>query len=345
MMEFTFEQSPWEAELQQLGQGDSLSAVRFLTLLEDAADDELENAFSELEERRITLDISSLPMFSVVGAGGLRLRQEQELVEKGRLLEGLEEQDPLRLYLEELARTPAAGDVTLLARDCAMGDRSAAERLATLQLSRTVELAMEYTGKGVLLLDLMQEASLGLWRSILCYTGGDFEAHSDWWIRQYLARAVVIQARAGGLGQKLRQGLEDYRDVEMRLSGELGRGATVEEIAEAMHVTGDYASVLEGMLSLAKGKQLMAEPEESGKELEDEDQSVENTAYFQSRQRVLELLSTISETEANVLTLRFGLEGGLPLNPEQTGKKLGLTPEEVARIEMQALAKLRQESD
>lgn len=344
MMEFVFEQSPWEKEIQQLQPGDSLSAARLLTLMEEQTEEELEAVFAALEEKMIALDVSALPVIPAAGDMALQLRKEQQLVAQGNLPEGLEENDPLRLYLEEVAQMPAAGDVDLLAREYAEGNHQVADRLVTLRLSRVIELAKEYTGKGVLLLDLIQEASLGLWRGILHYTGGDFEAHSDWFIRQYLAKTVVLQAKAGGLGQKLRQGLEDYRDVDQRLLSELGRNATLEEIADGMHVSVQYAAVLEGMLTLARGKQQLTAAQEVSEEQEEEDQAVEDTAYFQSRQRILELLSTLSEQEAKLLSLRFGLEGGLPLSPADTGRKLGLTPEEVVKTEAQALAKLRQES-
>ena len=95
---------------------------------------------------------------------------------------------------------------------------------------------------------------MGLWQGILHYTGGDFEAYRDWWICQYLARAVFLQARSGDLGQKLRLGMEDYRDVEQKLLGELGRGATLEEIAEAMHTTAEEAAVYANMLAMARSR-------------------------------------------------------------------------------------------
>ena len=206
-----------------------------------------------------------------------------------------------------------------------------------------VELACRHTGRGVLLLDLVQEGSLGLWQGILCYAGGDFESHRDWWIRQYLAKAVTLQARAGGVGQKLRAGMEDYRDVDQKLLSELGRNPTLEEIAEAMHITPEDAQVYADMLNMARSRQQVdAAREEKEPEPEDE-QAVENTAYFQSRQRIMELLSALSEPEAKLLSLRFGLEGGLPLSPEETGKKLNMTAQEVVRMEAAALAKLRNE--
>lgn len=342
-LDFTFEEGPWEVEIGNLQPGGALSAARLLTMMEEEPESALEDAFAVLEEKGITLDITSLPTAAASADLACRLRLEQQLVSQDKLRSGLEENDPLRLYLEEVAGTPAAGDTAVLAQEYADGMEMAADRLVTLKLSRVIELAKAYTGKGVLLLDLIQEASLGLWQGILHYAGGDFDAHSDWWIRQYLARAVTLQARSGGLGQKLRQGMEDYRDVDQRLLGELGRNPTLEEIAEAMHITPEDAAVFAGMLSMARSKQRIQMSREEKEPAPEDDQAVEDTAYFQSRQRILELLSTLTEQEAKLLSLRFGLEGGLPLSPEDTGKKLGMTPEEVVKMEALALTKLRKE--
>ena len=121
----------------------------------------------------------------------------------------------------------------------------------------------------------------------------------------------------------------------------MGRNPTVEEIAEAMHMTAEEAAAVaktvEAARTLAKAK-APAEPEESG----EEQQAVEDTAYFQMRQRIEELLSELDDTQKQLLSLRFGLEGGKPLTPEQTGAKLGLTAEEVVSKEAAALAKLRE---
>ena len=78
-------------------------------------------------------------------------------------------------------------------------------------------------------------------------------------------------------------------------------------------------------------------------EAAEENQAVEDTAYFQMRQRIADLLSELSEEDAKLITLRYGLEGGLPLNPQETGKRLGLTPDEVVAREAAALAKLRKQ--
>ena len=343
MMEFTFELSPWEQKLDALQAGDTISALDLMALLEEEDEETVLEALDALEQKNVTLSIRNLPNLPTGGNMALRLRQEAQLVASGNLLTGLEANDPLRLYLEELAATPAAGDITLLAQAHLDGSESASQKLVTLSLSRVVELASELAGRNVLLLDLIQEGSMGLWQGILCYEGGDFEAHRDWWIRQYLARAVFMQARSGDLGQKLRQGMEDYRDMDQKLLSELGRNPTLEEIAEAMHVEPEEAATYANMLAMARTRQQVDEAMEP-KETEPEDeQAVEDTAYFQMRQRITELLSTLSEEDAKLLTLRFGLEGGLPLSPEETGRKLGLTPQEVVTREANALMKLRQQ--
>ncbi len=343
-LDFTFEQSPWEAEIEKLSQGDSLSAATMLSILEQEVDQVVDDAFDALEEKGITLDITTLPALAVSEETALRLQQELQLIKENNLPAGLAENDPLRLYLEELAQIPACGEEGLLALRYMEGDEGAAEKLTALKLSRVVEIAKEYAGKGVLLLDLIQEGSMGLWQSILHYAGGDFSSHSDWYIRQYLARAVIMQARSVGIGQKLRQGLEDYRDVDQQLLSQLGRNPTLEEIAEAMHVSAEDAQVYADMLSSARSKQQVEAARQERQPQPEDQQAVEDTAYFQSRQRIMEMLSTLTQQEAKVLSLRFGLEGGLPLGPEDTGRKLGMTADQVVATEATALTKLRKEN-
>lgn len=341
-LDFSFEQTPWELTLERLQPDSSISAVRFLTLLEGADEPEVEAAFQDLEEQHIALDIGDLPKDPGSGATAVRLRQEQQLVQSGRLLQGLEENDPLRLYLEEVAATPVAGDPAVLAQSYLDGDELVAPRLVNLMLSRVIGSAKAAVGRGVLLLDLIQEGSLGLWQGIMCYAGGDFEAHADWWIRQYIARAVTLQARSGGVGQKMRQAVEDYRTVDEHLLTELGRNPTLEEIAEMLHMSVQETAVVAQMLESARMLQHARKPEPE--ELpQEEEQAVEDTAYFQMRQRITDLFSGLSAQDAQLLTLRYGLEGGLPMNPQQVGEKLGLTADEVVDREAAALALLRQE--
>ncbi len=341
-LDFTFEESPWEQYLFSRQMGDCVSAAQLLTLLEGEEEQAVEDALQRIEEACMTLDLTGLPKTGAAGEAALRLKQEMGMAKRHYSTWALEEGDPLGLYLEELAATPAFGDENLLAEKCARGNENAMVQLTNQGLSRVVELASEYVGWGVLLLDLIQEGSLGLWQGIRCYSHGDYAAHRDRWIRLYMAKAVTLQARANGVGQKMRSALEDYRAVDERLLGELGRNATLEEIAQEMHITAEEAAVVKKTLDNARlvAQAKKPEPEEE-EETEEDNQAVEDTAYFQMRQRIADLLSGLSEQDQKLLTLRFGLEGGKPMSPEETGRQLGLTSDEVVAREGAALAKLR----
>lgn len=337
-LDFSFEQSPWELTVSQLKPGSHISATRLLTMLEGEDEAAFDDAMTALQDRSIELDITDLPMQFGQGESALRLRREHQLVQEGFDAGVLEKSDPLRIYLKELAQVPACGDENLLAQKLLAGE-DVAEALTALLLNMVWQRATELTGRGVLLLDLVQEGSLGLLEGISCYDGGDIRCHCDRYIRFAMAKAVAAQARAAGVGQKMRQALEDYRAVDERLLGELGRNATLEEIAAAMHMTPEQVKTVADMLQAAQLVQKAQQPEpETATE---DDQAVEDTTYFQMRQRIAELLADLDGTEADVLKLRFGLEGGKPLSPEDAGRKLGLTPEEVVALEAAALAKLR----
>ena len=349
-LDFTFETSPWEQYAARLEDHDIVSASQILTLLEGESDEIFEDAFRQLEELRAEIDLSDMPRPVITGETGLRLKREAELSGKAQLLKHLEDTDPLRLYLEELASIPVCGDICVLAEELSQANDAGKpnerirEQIVNLSLSRVVEVAGQYTGWGVLLMDLIQEGSLGLWRSTDGFIGRgeDFEQVRDWWIRAYMAWAVVTQARSNGVGQKMRQALEDYRAVDERLLGELGRNPTVEEIAEQLHIQPEAAAIIANTMEnirLMDRVKPAQEPEEA--EDPEDQQAVEDTAYFQMRQRIADLLADLSEEDAKLLTLRFGLEGGRPMSPEETGRRLALTPEEVVAKEAAALAKLR----
>ena len=335
---FEFERAPWELAFDKLRKGDSISAVRLLTLLEGEEETAVEDALLELEEKGVALTVSDLPKTYGSGETEKRLRLEETLVQIGMLRESLEESDPLALYLQEIAGVPAAGDPQFLAQRYLDGE-DVQQLLVNASISRAVSAAEQMTGYGVLLLDLIQEASMGLWQGILHYAGGDFDTHIDWWIHQYLAKAVTLQARESGVGHKMRKALEDYRAADKALLTQLGRNPTLEEIALEMGVSPEEAEVYAEMLRTAslleKAKKPPQEPQP------EDEQAVEDTAYFQSRQRIGELLSTLTPQEAQVLNLRFGLEGGLPATPQETASKLGITADEVVKLETEALAKLR----
>ena len=341
-LDFAFEQSPLEQLVQQIGEGGSLSAAQFLTLTEGETEEALQDILMELEFRRIRLDVSDLPVPAAAGEAAVRLRREAQLVQENALPGGLEENDPLRLYLEEIAGVQEDTDVQKMAQAYARGQDMVIVKLTNRMLPQVVEMAYGYVGRGVLLMDLIQEGSMGLWQAILNYQQGDFVLHAQWYIDQYLARAVMLQAREMGFGQRMKQAMEDYRAVDERLLSDLGRNPTLEEIAEAMHIAPEEAETVGKMLESARllnrAQQQNQMPEEDDPE---EEQHVEDTALFQSRQRIQDMLSGLTAQEAQLITLRFGLEGGMPLTPEDAGKRLGLTPEEVVAMEAAALAKMR----
>ena len=170
---FTFEPTALELLLDNLKPGTVLSALRLMQAAQQEDDSALEEAFDRLAEQGITLDISMLPADYGCGETENRLRMEEKL--PSDLLRSLDESDPLALYLQELALIPAQGDQDILAQQLLEGDESASEKLVNLKLSAVVEEARAHTARGVLLLDLIQEGSLGLWQGVLHYTGGDIE--------------------------------------------------------------------------------------------------------------------------------------------------------------------------
>ncbi len=339
-LEYDFSRPAWEDEVSHLKEGDTLSAVEFLALGEKLEEYDFEMLLEHLEQLRISLDISALPPVSFTGSSALRLKQEAELANSPDMAASLPEGDPLRLCLEELAQIPAAGDEELLAQQYLHGDESAAQRLTACAMGTVVEKAKALAGKGTLLMDLIQEGSLGLWQSILNYREGSFVALSRWYIDFYMHKALLLQAKSTGIGTRLMEDVRDYVDADQRLLTELGRNPTLEEIAESLHITPAYAqsvaSAVESARALSRAKPV--KPEEPEPE---EEQAVEDTAYFQMRQRIGELLSGLSEQEVQLLTLRYGLEGAAPLDPEQVGNRLGMTPQQVITAEADALSKLR----
>lgn len=124
-MDFTFEQAPWELLLDRQRDGSTLSAARLLNAMEGEEETVLEEALQELEQRHIALDVSQLPVEGLSAAAKARLEREQKLLTEGKLMQELEKDDPLWIYLDELSRIPAAGDPALLAQLAAQGDEAA----------------------------------------------------------------------------------------------------------------------------------------------------------------------------------------------------------------------------
>ena len=350
-IELAFGKTALARELEGLGVNDTLSAAKLLALTDGVSDDVMEELFDHLHGLFEGFDLSDFPR-SMTGEAARRLREEEQLVRKGDLLSGLEANDPLRLYLEELAGIPAAGDINVLAQELSEINREEGldeglfTRILNLCLSRVVEIAKEHVGYGVLLLDLIQEGSLGLWTDLENYIGPDsFEQFRDWSIRNAMQKAIIRQARASGLGQKMRQAVEDYRMVDERLLSELGRNPTLDEIAESMHMTVSEVETVRKFLDNARLVGRAHETRELEEEQPEDTQAVEDTAYYQTRERVDSLMSGISQLEQQVVTMRYGLDGKAPQTAAEVGRKLDLTVSEVVELETSALTKMRQSNE
>lgn len=341
-MEFIFDNSPLLDFAESLQPAQPFSAEQFLTLAAREDRETVEQALDICRDKGAMADVSRIT--GATGEAQERLRLEQNLAKQADMTAGLDENDPLRLYLQELAGIPAAGDVQLLAQLYLEGEEQIAEQMVNLCLSLVVELSRHYAGKGVLLMDLIQEGSLGLWQGVAAYTGGDFEVYIRTQIQSAMANAVLLQACENGLGDKLRSQMEDYRDVDQKLLSELGRNPTIEEIAEGMHITAEEAMYVESMVQSAQSLSRAKQPE-TEEIPEEEDQAVENTAYFQSRQLIFEMLSGLNELEKEVISLRYGLDTGNAISAQQVAAKLGISPEQALKIEADALSKMRNQGN
>lgn len=341
MNDFVFEQSPWEAYLLSCKSGTTISAWNLLSLLENEDDDVVDDAFAIINQRELLLDLSGLPLMESGGQTALRLRQEEQWAQSGLPIEEMDSSDPLRLYLQEISSTPAFGEEGLLVEQLLSGSDRAAQRLVSLGLSRVVEIASTFAGRMVLLLDLIQEGNIGLWEAIQTYSGGDFPAYRDRLIQNAIDKAILLQARNNGIARKMSDSLQQFKRTDEALLVELGRNPSLEEIADRMNISPEEAQTIRKNLAdiqLVKQAEELANPRQDSPE---DDMPVEDTAYFQMRQRIGELLSQLEPLGAQILTLRFGLEHGLPKSPEETARALNLTVGEVTARENAALAKLR----
>ena len=341
--EFSFE----EELLTEVPDTQIMYASAFLDQAEGLDKDALEMLFAKLAAEGVILDLSDLPRLGATGQAALRLREEMELAQRSDLLSGLEPGDALRLYLEELAweRLPKDPEVekAALAQANAKGqtEKAMASPLLITGMNRAVEIAKEYTGYGVLLLDLIQEGNMGLWQCMTAYTGGSFEQLIDTGIRQAMIRAILRQTIASGLSRKLRQAVEDYRSADERLLTELGRNPTPEEMAEHLHMTVEEVENVRKTLENARmvdKAHVQPEPEEEDAE---DALAVEDTAYYQTRERVSDLRSGLTELETEVLNLRYGLNGKQPLSLQEAARRLNLTTAQITKIEQTALEKMR----
>ncbi len=322
--------------------------------------EEMSDMHEDLTQLKPVLDASILALPTIateethpVRRTNVRRRRSEDADENADNATDAGESDAVMTYLREIGRVPMITHEREieLAQRIEMGDREAMKQFILANLRLVVSIAKRYVGRGLTLLDLIQEGNIGLIRAVQRYDwrrGHRFSTHATWWIRQAISRAVADKGRTIRLPVYVNTALNRIRRERQRLLQELGREPTEEELAEATGL--DPIRMVE--LQSAPGAPVSLElpvGEDEEQELGDvladtESASPEDIATTQTLkdevQRVLE--SVLTPRERLVLQLRFGLGNSQAHPLEQVGRELGITRERVRQIEAGALAKLRQ---
>ena len=267
--------------------------------------------------------------------------------------------DSVRMYLREIGKIPLLSleKETELAEKAMQGDRRAKDKMAEANMRLVVSIAKRYSGRGLELLDLIQEGNTGLLRAVDKFDpskGFKFSTYATWWIRQAITRAIADQARTIRIPVHMVETINKLMRTQRRLTQELNREPTNQELAKEMDMDVEkieyIQKIKQDITSLDAG---IGRDGEEGEEstlgdfIEDEDTaSPEESATVQLlKEQVREILSTLSDRERKILEMHFGLNGTKSHTLEEVGLEFAVTRERIRQIEAKALMKLKKHKD
>jgi len=279
---------------------------------------------------------------------------EEELVDPVDLAAEYNLDDPVRMYLKEIGqiRLLTADEEVELAKRVSEGDQAAKDMLTEANLRLVVSIAKKYSGRGLHILDLIQEGNTGLIRAVDKFDwtkGNKFSTYATWWIRQAITRAIADQARTIRVPVHMVEVINKATRCNRKLVQELGREPTVEEIAAELGLP--VEKIIEANRTAADTLSLdtpVGDEEDTsiGSFVEDERTPgpADATSNALLAEALKEILDTLTDREAEVLRMRFGMYDGRTHTLEEVGQSFGVTRERIRQIENKAIRKLRHPS-
>lgn len=283
--------------------------------------------------------------------------EDLELLNSGQYFDDISD-DSVRLYLREIGKIPllSAEEELELAQRVIQGDKKAKDKMAEANMRLVVSIAKRYSGRGLDFLDLIQEGNTGLLRAVEKFDpdkGFKFSTYATWWIRQAITRAIADQARTIRIPVHMVETINKLLRTQRRMTQELNREPTIDELAKELEMEPDKVEyvmkIKQDISSLDAGVGRDGDEEDSvlGDFIEDEDTiSPEESAANQLlKEQVKQVLSTLSDREQRIISMRFGLTNGKSHTLEEVGQEFAVTRERIRQIEAKALAKLRKHKD